>query len=42
MSRYTLIIVNWNSRDILSRCLEKLEGLTFQDFDVLVVDNASE
>lgn len=42
MSRYTLIVVNWNSWDLLSRCLEKLKVQTFQDFTVLVVDNASE
>lgn len=41
MSRYTIIVVNWNSWDILSRCLEKLKAQTFQDFTVLVVDNAS-
>ena len=42
MNRYTLIIVNWNSWDILSKCLEKLEAQTFQGFNVLVIDNASE
>ena len=41
MSRYSLIIVNWNSWDLLSQCLEKLKGQTFQDFTVLVIDNAS-
>ena len=42
MSRYTLIIVNWNSWDILSRCLEKLQAQTFQHFNVIVIDNASD
>lgn len=42
MNRYTLIIVNWNSWDILSRCLERLEHQTFRDFTVLVIDNASD
>lgn len=42
MSRYALIIVNWNSWDLLSICLEKLRAQTFQDFSVLVIDNASE
>jgi GT2 family glycosyltransferase len=42
MSRHTLIIVNWNSWDILSRCLENLENQAFRDFDVLVIDNASD
>ena len=38
----TVVIVNWNSWDILSRCLEKLQAQTFRDFKVLVVDNASD
>lgn len=42
MNRYTLIIVNWNSWDILSPCLERLKSQTFQNFNVLVIDNASE
>lgn len=42
MSRYTLIIVNWNSWDILSQCLKKLKDQTFQNFNVLVIDNASD
>lgn len=42
MSRYTLIIVNWNSWDLLSRCLEKLKSQTFQHFNVLMIDNASD
>ncbi len=41
MSRLALIIVNWNSWDMLSRCLEKLEVQTLRDFSVLVMDNAS-
>lgn len=41
MNRYTLIIVNWNSWDLLSQCLEKLKSQTFQNFTVLVIDNAS-
>ena len=40
--RCTVIIVNWNSWDILSRCLEKLQQQTFQNFNLLVVDNASD
>lgn len=36
-----VVIVNWNSWSVLSRCLEMLKNQTFQDFKVLVVDNAS-
>ena len=42
MTRYTVIIVNWNSWDILSQCLDKLKNQTFQNFNVLVIDNASD
>lgn len=37
-----VVIVNWNSWGILSRCLEMLQSQTFQDFTVLVIDNASD
>ena len=37
----TVIIVNWNSWDILSSCLEKLQQQSFHNFNVLVIDNAS-
>jgi GT2 family glycosyltransferase len=42
MQRVTKVIIRWNSWDILSHCLEKLQGQTFRDFKVLVVDNASD
>ncbi|MGZ8165539.1 MAG: glycosyltransferase family 2 protein [Methylobacter sp.] len=38
----SLIIVNWNSWDMLSHCLKKLQDQTFQDFNVLIIDNASD
>jgi GT2 family glycosyltransferase len=40
--RCTVVIVNWNSWDILSCCLEKLQQQTFQNFNVMVIDNASD
>lgn len=36
-----VVIVNWNSWGVLSRCLKRLQGQTYQDFKVLVIDNAS-
>jgi len=42
MSLYTLIIVNWNSWDLLYQCLEKLEAQTFQEFAIVAIDNASD
>jgi GT2 family glycosyltransferase len=41
MSRCALIIVNWNSWHLLSLCLEKLKKQTCRNFNVLVIDNAS-
>ncbi len=41
MSQCTVIIVNWNSWDILAHCLDKLQQQVFQDFRVVVIDNAS-
>ena len=38
----SVIIVNWNSWGILSDCLEKLQSQTFENFNVMVVDNASD
>lgn len=35
-------IVTWNSMKYLSACLERLYKQTFSDFEVIVVDNASE
>lgn len=40
--RYTILMVNWNSWDILSRCLERLQSQTYQNFNVLIIDNASD
>lgn len=42
MSQIALIIVNWNSWSVLSRCLEKLQAQTYKDFHVFLIDNASE
>jgi GT2 family glycosyltransferase len=37
----SLIIVDWNSGEYLPRCLESLCLQTFQDFEVIIVDNGS-
>lgn len=36
-----VVIVNWNSWDVLSHCLEMLQAQTFKDFQILVIDNGS-
>lgn len=41
MSTVTVIIVNWNGRHWLERCLPALQAQTYADFQVIVVDNGS-
>jgi len=40
-ARVTVIVVNFNGGDYVLRALRALEGQTFRDFRVVVVDNAS-
>jgi GT2 family glycosyltransferase len=42
MSLISVVIVNWNRRDLLRACLDSLAAQTFTDFDVIVVDNGSD
>jgi len=37
----SVIVLNWNGAPFLARCLDALEGQTFRDYEVLVLDNAS-
>ncbi len=37
----TIIIVNYNTRDYLARCLESLAGISSISAEIIVVDNAS-
>jgi GT2 family glycosyltransferase len=37
----SVIIVNWNGSSFLSRCLNCLNKQTFQDFEIIIVDNFS-
>lgn len=37
----TLVILNWNGRRYLQTCLDAVFHQTFQDFEVLLVDNGS-
>lgn len=41
MIRVSVIIVNYNGEGLTVDCLKALEGQTFKNFEVLVVDNAS-
>jgi len=37
----SVIIVNYNGVHLLKECLESLQGQTFKDFEIVLVDNAS-
>lgn len=37
-----IVIVNWNSFDVTSQCLESLKKVEYQRFEVVLVDNGSE
>jgi GT2 family glycosyltransferase len=37
----SVIVVNWNQRELLSQCLSSLDRQTLTEFEVIVVDNGS-
>lgn len=37
----SIIIINWNGREVLPLCMESLTNQTFQDFEIILVDNGS-
>jgi len=37
----SVIVLNWNGARYLERCLEAIAAQTFQDYEVIVLDNAS-
>lgn len=41
MARVSVIVVNWNGRQFLGKCLHSVLAQTYADYDVVVVDNAS-
>ena len=38
---FSIIIITWNSSDYLPKCLFALSIQTFQDFEIIVIDNGS-
>ena len=42
MKKTTVVIPNWNGMKYLKTCLDSLKGQDTDDFEVLIVDNASE
>src|SRR2546425_2999305 len=37
----SVIVVNWNGKELLADCLASLQSQRFPDFEVIVVDNGS-
>lgn len=42
MPKVNIIIVSWNAHSVIGNCLASLRAQTWQDFGVIVVDNASQ
>jgi GT2 family glycosyltransferase len=38
---FSVVVLNWNGRELLDECLSSLRGQAFRDFEVVVVDNGS-
>ena len=41
MSKVTIVIPNYNGKEYMDKCLQCLKSQSYQDFDVIVVDNGS-
>jgi GT2 family glycosyltransferase len=41
MPLISIIIVNWNGARVLDQCLAALKSQTFQDFEIILIDNGS-
>src|SRR5438445_9471226 len=39
--KVSVVVVNWNRRQLLAACLKSLELQTQKDFEIIVVDNGS-
>jgi GT2 family glycosyltransferase len=37
----SVVVLNWNGREVVERCLRSLQGQTYQPLEIIVVDNAS-
>lgn len=41
MPKVSIIIVNYNGKGFITGCLKALEGQSFKDFEIIIVDNGS-
>lgn len=42
MPRFSVVVLNWNERELLRACLQSIAAQTFDDYDLWVVDNGSQ
>ena len=42
LPKVSVIVLNWNGIDDTIECLESLKKITYKNYEVVVVDNASE
>ena len=40
-SLVSILVVNWNGKEFIQKCLESLEGQSYKNFEIILVDNAS-
>ena len=36
-----IVILNWNGKDITSKCLDSVRGITYPNYEVILIDNGS-
>lgn len=41
MSKVSIVVLNWNGRKFLKKCLDSLQKLTYPQIEIIVVDNNS-
>ncbi len=41
IAKVSIIIVNWNGGDVFKKCLQSIRKLKYQNYELIVVDNAS-
>ncbi len=37
----SVVVLNWNGRQVIERCLQSLQGQTYEPLEIIMVDNAS-
>lgn len=40
-TKISIIILNWNGKELLQQCLDSIDGQSYRDFETILVDNGS-